>query len=250
MKTKELLEARWKVLTFTLLALLVVAGNIAVYQYTNVLLKSGEAASPMFQDVAQDPLMKNFTAFVWDRWFATNGPFLLMLFAVVLGSGLIADEVKKGTIFFLLSKPVSRERILLTKYAVSAWLLLAVSIINGLAIIIASIVMGQPQNLLHLLIATVLLWLAALFPLGVSLFFSLFSSDTIRPLVFSLFLTVVLVVLPVVLPNGWDWSLGSYWSNQHVYLVGGFPLKEYLVCLLTALVPLVAGLVVFRRKTY
>jgi ABC-type transport system involved in multi-copper enzyme maturation permease subunit len=250
MKTKEVLEARWKVLTFTLLAFLTLAGNIALYQYANYLLKSGGASSPMFQEMTQDPIMKNFTAFVWDRWFATNGPFLLMLFAVILGGGLIADEVKKGTIFFLLSKPVSRERILLTKYAVSAWLLLAVCIINSLAIVIASIAVGRPQDLLHLLIATGLLWLAALFPLGLSLFFSLFSSDTYRPVVFSLLLTVALVLLPVILPNGLDWSLGHYWSNQHAYLAGGFPLKEYLVCLLTALVPLIAALVLFRRKAY
>ena len=250
MKTKELLEARWKVLTFTLLALLVSVGNIAIYQYGKYQLERGGASSPMFQDMAQDPLMKNFTAFVWDRWFATNGPFILALFAVILGSGLIAGEVRKGTIFFLLSKPVSRERILLTKYTVSAGLLLAVSVMNSLAIVIASIAVGQPQDLLHLLIATGLLWLAALFPLGLSLFFSLFSSDNFRPVVFSLLLTVALVLLPIILPNGLDWSLGRYWSNQNTYLAGGFPLKEYLVCLLIALVPLLAALVVFRRKAY
>ncbi len=250
MKTKEVLEARWKALTFIVLALLTVVSNMALYQYASYLLKSGATALPMFQEMAQDPIMKNFTAFVWDRWFATNGPFLLMLFAVILGSGLIADEVKRGTIFFLLSKPISRERILLTKYGVSAGLLLAVSIINSLAIIIVSIAVGQPQNLQHLLIATGLLWLAALFPLGLSLFFSLFSSDTFRPLVFSLLLTIAFVLLPVILPDGLNWSLGSYWSNQHAYLAGGFPLKEYLVCILTALVPLVAALIVFRRKAY
>jgi ABC-2 type transport system permease protein len=45
-------------------------------------------------------------------------------------------------------------------------------------------------------------------------------------------------------------QIGAYWRNQHAYLAGGFPLKEYLVCLLTALVPLVAALVVFRRQAY
>jgi ABC-type transport system involved in multi-copper enzyme maturation permease subunit len=250
MKAKELLEARWKLLTFTLLAFLASGGNIGIYRYVEYLLESGGASSPMLQDMTQEPLMKNFPAFVWDRWFATNGPFLLMLFAVILGGGLIAGEVRKGTIFFLLSKPVSRERILLTKYTVSAGLLLAVGVMSSLAIVIASIAVGQPLDLLHLLIATGLLWLAALFPLGLSLFFSLFSSDTFRPVVFSLLLTVALVLLPVILPNGVDWSLGHYWNNQHTYLAGGFPLKEYLVCLLTALVPLIAALVVFRRKAY
>jgi ABC-type transport system involved in multi-copper enzyme maturation permease subunit len=250
MKTKELLEARWKVITFTLLAFLASAGNIALYPLSNNLREQGGTSSPMLQEMMQDPLMKNFTAFVWDRWFATNGPLILALFAVILGSGLVASEVSTGTIFFLLSKPVSRERILLTKYAVSAGLLLAVSVIISLVIAVAGIAVGHPQDPLRLLIATGLLWLAALFPLGIALFFSIVSPDNLRSVVFSLLLTVALVLLPSMLPNGLDWSLGHYWMNQHTYLAGGFPLKEYLVCLLTALVPLLAALVVFRRKAY
>jgi ABC-type transport system involved in multi-copper enzyme maturation permease subunit len=233
-----------------LLALLTSAGNIVIYQYANHLLESGGASSPMFQDITQDPLMKNFTAFVWDRWFATNGPLILALFAVALGSELIAREVSKGTIFFLLSKPVSRERILLTKYAVSMGLLLAVSIIISLVIAIAGIAVGHPQDLLHLLIATGLLWLATLFPLGLSLFFSIVSPDPLRSVVFSTLMLGALVMLPILLPDGLNWSLGYYWSNQSTYLASGFPLKEYLVCLFTALVPLLAALAVFRRKAY
>lgn len=250
MKTKELLEARPKIIIFTLLAFLVLAGNIAVYQLSESLREHGGASSPLLQEIMQDPLMKNFTAFVWDHWFATNGPFILALFAVFLGSGLIASEVSKGTIFFLLSKPISRDHILLTKYAVSAWLLLGVSILASLVLAIAGIAEGQPQNLLHLLIATGQLWLAVLFPLGLSLFFSIISPDSLRPVILSLLITLPLVFLPTVLPDGLDGSLGHYWSDQSVYLVGGFPLKEYLICLLTALVPLFAALVVFRRKAY
>jgi hypothetical protein len=68
--------------------------------------------------------------------------------------------------------------------------------------------------------------------------------------VYSLFIAVAFVLLPVMLPDGLNWSLWNYWSNQSAYLAGGFPLKEFLVCLLTALVPLLAALFVFRRKAY
>ena len=250
MKTKEVLEARWKVITFTLLALLASIGNIYIYQFSSDLPAHSGAASPTPEGFAQDPLALGFNAFVWDRWFATNGLLILALFAVILGSGLVANEVNKGTIFFLLSKPVSRERILLTKYAVGAGLLLALSVISGLAIVIASIIVGHPQDLLNLLIATGLLWLTACFPLGLSLFFSIVSPDYIRAMIFSLLALAVIVLLPMILPNGLDWSLWHYWSNRSVYLAGGFPLKEYLVCLLTALVPLLAALAMFRRKAY
>jgi hypothetical protein len=89
-----------------------------------------------------------------------------------------------------------------------------------------------------------------LFPLGLALFFSVTSPDSLRSVVFSLLITTALVLLPTVLPNGLDWSLWHYWSSLDAYLTGSFPLKEYLVCLVTALVPLLAALIVFRRKAY
>jgi ABC-2 type transport system permease protein len=245
MKTKELLEARWKVILFALLALLVAGGDVAAYRFMPV---SGGDLPPAIQRMLQEDLT-NFSAFAWWQWFAVNGPATLLLLAVILGCGLIAGEVSKGTIFFLLSKPVSRERVLLTKYGVSAGILFAVALLASIAVEGASIALGHPQEVLRLLIATVLLWLGALFPLGLALLFSIISPDSIRPLVFALLITVALS-LPAAFPNGADWSLIRYWSSQGAYLNGGFPLKEFLVCLVAAALPLLGALIVFRRKAY
>jgi ABC-2 type transport system permease protein len=245
MKTKEMLEARWKVIIFTGLSLLVAGGNVAAYRFAP---SPPGNVPPALQKLLQERLM-NFTVFAWGQWFQVNGPATLLLLAVILGCGLIAGEVSKGTIFFLLSKPVSRERILLTKYGVSTGLLFAVALVASIAVESASIALGHPQDILHLLIATVLLWLGALFPLGLSLFFSIVSPDSVRPLVFALLIPVVLS-LPAAFPHGQDWSLIRYWSSLNAYLGGGFPLTEYLVCLVAAALPLLAALVVFRKKVY
>jgi ABC-type transport system involved in multi-copper enzyme maturation permease subunit len=248
LKTKELLEARWKMITFAVLALLVSARNVAFYPLHQSSV-DGRVAFPL-QSLMQEPLTTPFNAFVWESWFVTNGSFLLCIFAALLGGGLITSEVSKGTLYFLLSKPVSRERIQLTKYGVSAVLLLAVSVMSSIALAVMGIVMGHPQDVLRLLVATGLLWLAALFPLGLSLFFSVMSPDSLRPVVFSLLITVAVALLPSFLPHGLDWSLRHYWSSLDAYLVGSFPLKEYLVCLVAAVVPLLTALVVFHRKAY
>ncbi|GHO97642.1 hypothetical protein KSF_076900 [Reticulibacter mediterranei] len=250
MKTKEVLEARWKVSIFALLAFLVASVNSAFYQIDGDTIPLRNDVPPPLQNLIPEHLASTFNAFAWLQWFATNGPFLLALLATLLGGGLIANEVSKGTIFFLLSKPVSRERILLTKYGVSAALLLVVSVIGGIGLAIAGTALRQPQNVLHLLIATILLWLAALFPLGLALFFSVVLSDGFRAMTFSLLVTLAFALFPVILPNGWNWSLWHYWGNLNAYLNGGFPLKEYLVCLVTAAIPLLAALIAFRRKAY
>jgi ABC-2 type transport system permease protein len=251
MKTKELLEARWKLISFVLLALLVAGVNVASYQFVKGPMpgvSTGGSVPPSIQNLLQERLA-SFNAFAWGGWFQLNGPFILALGAAILGCGLIAGEVSKGTIFFLLSKPVSRERILLTKYGVSMGILFAVTLTASITIEGVGIALGHPQEVLRLLVATVLLWLGALFPLGLSLFFSVVFPDIVRPLAFALVITVVLS-LSAIFPNGQDWSLLRYWSSSDAYLGGGFPLKESLVCLVAAALPLLGALVVFRRKAY
>jgi ABC-2 type transport system permease protein len=248
MKTKELLEARWKAITFAVLAILICATNIVVYQVSQSAVSKQVPSS--VQTLLQDHPITSFDSSVWGGWFQTNGPFILGLFAILLGSGLIASEVSKGTLFFLLSKPVSRERIMLTKYGVSAGLLLVVSVLSGIVVAVTCAVLGHPQNVLSLLIATILLWLATLFPLGVALCFSLISPDTLRATVFAALVVIVLTLLPLSLSGGLSWSLGHFWSNQQAYITGGFPLLEYLICLVTAAIPLLIALVVFRRRAY
>lgn len=251
MKTKELLEARWKLISFALLALLVAGLNVGSYQFVKDLMpgvSTGGSVPPSIQNLVQERLA-SFNAFAWGGWFQLNALFILGLGAAILGCGLIAGEVSKGTIFFLLSKPVSRERILLTKYGVSMGILFAVTLTASITIEGVSIALGHPQDVLRLLVATVLLWLGALFPLGLSLLFSVVFPDIVRPLAFALVITVVLS-LPAVFPNGQDWSLVHYWSSSDAYLNGGFPLKEFIVCLVAAALPLLGALVVFRRKTY
>jgi ABC-type transport system involved in multi-copper enzyme maturation permease subunit len=236
MKTKEVLEARWKVGIFALITILVTSANSAFYQVVGNIADRYGTVPPMFQNLIPEHLANTFTTFVWLQWFAVNGPFLLAFLAALLGGGLIANEVSRGTIFFLLSKPISRERILLTKYGVSLGLLLAVSLIGSLVLAIMGIILGQSLDLLRLLLATLLLWLATLLPLGLALFFSVILSDSFRAMACSLLITFAFVLLPASLPNGWNWSLWRYWGNMAAYLNGSFPLKEYLVCLIAAMI--------------
>ncbi len=48
---------------------------------------------------------------------------LLLLLAAVLGSSLVASDIRRGTIFGILARPVSRTRLLLTSWAASAMFL-------------------------------------------------------------------------------------------------------------------------------
>ncbi len=255
MVVKELVEARWKAIiggAVAVIAAAALAGTYSVIKNSLVSsLATGNAAQRIpsqFQGQIQQ-LLGSYDAYVWSQWFSKTGPELLAILAAVLGASLIAGEVNKGTIFFLLSKPVSRDRVLLTKYLVSALILLWATLLGGVAFLVVAAIVGHPQNVGGVLISSVLLWLGMLFVLGLSLLFSVLFKDVLRPLVGSLLVTV-LVSVPGIIPNANTWNLTFYWSNFAAYQGTVFPLKALLICLVAAIVPVVLAIPLFRKQAY
>ncbi|HEX6777141.1 MAG TPA: ABC transporter permease subunit [Ktedonobacterales bacterium] len=251
MAVKEFMEARWKAIIGSVVTVVVAAALAGTYDLIKNLLVTGNATKQIpsqLQGQIQQ-LMGSYDAYAWSQWFSKNGPEVLAILAALLGASLIASEVNKGTIFFLLSKPVSRDRVLLTKYAVSALILLGVMLLGGLALLAAAAIVGHAQNVGGVLISTVLLWLGMLFVLGLSMLFSVLFKDVLRPLVLALIIPVVLSI-PGLIPNVNDWNLTFYWSNFAAYQGTVFPLKELIICLVAAIVPVIIAIPLFRKQAY
>ncbi len=250
MAVKELIEARWKAIICGVIAVVLVEVSAATFGlFKSALSTSNTQQMPQFLQQQLQQMTSTYDVYVWGNWFAKNGPEIMVIMAIVLGAGLIAGEVNKGTIFFLLGKPVSRERVLLIKYAVSALILLAISLICGVALVLTAAIAGHPQNIGGVVISTVLLWLGVLFGLGLSLMFSALFKDALWPLICALIITV-LTIIPSFIPDWGAWNLISYWSNQAVYLGQGFPAKEFAICFVAAVIPLILALALFHRRAY
>src|ERR1051326_9210864 len=136
MAVKELIEARWKAIIGIVVCLVIAAALAGSYDLLKNLLTDStlQQIPSSLQDQVQQ-LLGKYDVYVWGQWYSKNGTQVLAILAAVLGCGLIGAEANKGTIFFLLSKPVSRMRALLVKYAISAALLLVMSVAGGLGIL-------------------------------------------------------------------------------------------------------------------
>ncbi|MCA1715496.1 MAG: ABC transporter permease subunit [Actinobacteria bacterium] len=117
---------------------------------------------------------------MWHGWFGTGlGNPLLFFLAVLLGAGLISGEASRGSIFLLLSRPISRKRVLLTKYVVSASALFVVTVLFGVALLVFAALLGHPPSVAGVIISTVLMWLGLLFVLGTALVLSVVLDNTL-----------------------------------------------------------------------
>jgi ABC-type transport system involved in multi-copper enzyme maturation permease subunit len=250
MAVKELIEARWKAIIGVVVCVVLAAGTAGSYDLIKRLL-TGTTLQQVPQSLQGQvqQLLGSYDVYVWGQWYEKNGAEVLALLAAVLGASLIGGEVNKGTIFFLLSKPVSRVRVLLVKYAVSAALLLAMIVLSSATLLVTAAIVGRPQNLGGLAISTLLLWLGTLFVLGLALLFSVLYKDVLRPLLFALIITIV-TVIPGFIPGWSDWSLTNYWSSQAAYLGQEFPTKALIICLVAAILPVLLAVPLFRKQAY
>ncbi len=253
MVIKEIIEARWKAIIGGALAIVAAATLASTYDLLKNALPNpnGAKQTPAQTQALIQQILGNYDFFAWSQWFSKNGPELLAILAAVLGATLISSEVSKGTIYFLLSKPVSRVRVLLTKYLVSAAILLVVTLLGSVALLVAAAIVGHPQSVGGVLLSTGLLWLGELFVLGLALLFSTLFKDVLRPLVGALLVTIILSI-PGLIPlrHANDWNLTFYWTNFAAYQGTLFPWKALLICLVAAIVPVALAIPIFRKQAY
>jgi ABC-type transport system involved in multi-copper enzyme maturation permease subunit len=198
------------------------------------------------------------SAALWATFFADAALYFLVGFGgALVGARPIAEEVASGSIFVLLSRPLSRERILLTKYGVGAAALLALCGLGGVLALLTGGLQGLPQPPLGgLALSAVLLWLGALFVLGLTLIYSVLFANALAAGALGFFTTYAIVIAPLfhnqnpALPGGEAWSLATYWSRLDIYAGVANPLQALAIALVAALVPLCIALLLFRRRAY
>ncbi len=279
MVAKEWREARWIFLIAAFLFVAFVAMNLLTYEQVvgNV---TGLPAQEV--DLARQPDKPAFVSYALHEMmygnYALGGKPILAASAVLLGIGLILSEASRGTVYLILSRPMSRTRLLLTKYAVAAALLFAVASIGSIGLIVSAAERGYPLGYLSVwgvALSTVLLWLGSLSVLGLASLSSIILRSLVGAgltTVLALFLVFNLSgILDVLLYNLQDafkihdsqgiptyfpygppdqLNLAAYWTDASLYLGEGLAATNFLVCLIAAAAPLLAALWMFRRKAY
>ena len=185
--------------------------------------------------------------------YGAGGFYVLTPLAALLGAALISRESSSGGIFFILSKPISRARLLLTKYFVCAGVLLAAALLGGLLIGILAAVYGYPVGQLEpasVVLSALLMWTGVLSALSIALLASVVFDDVVKSLVATAVATFLVFVFPVALgipDRSW---LPYYWIGWSLGANEGPLLTNFGICLVAAAVPLVAALWLFNRKAY
>ncbi len=282
MVAKEWRDARWKLAAAMVLTLLLVP-SLAPYEEIvrlaqNVVTELPDGTQiPESQRLSTDPA--EYAVQDMASLYGVGGVAILLPLAALLGVGLVSSEVGSGTILLLLSKPNGRTRALLTKYAVCAVTLLVAAIFGASLLTAGAAARGYPFeqfSLAGVMLSVLLLWLGALFVLGIALL----ASVVFRNLVSSVAATAlvlygVLSAAPQFLLSIFyayqirytdarpgmerpgtvetfiqNSGLVRYWTSEEMFMGEGFAATSFLICLIAAGVPLLVALLLFHRKAY
>ncbi len=159
------------------------------------------------------------------RAYVDNGVAAMVILAGLLGAGLVSSEVGGGTIFALLSRPISRTRLFLTKYIVCAAFLLAATALGTVALFSLARLRDYPLgeiNFAGLALAAALLWLVSLFVLGMALLVSTLLRNALQ----SLIGTAVVIFLIITFPNLIITFADIFLWNDLYYDGGGVRLRS------------------------
>jgi ABC-type transport system involved in multi-copper enzyme maturation permease subunit len=250
MIAKELVEARPKLIAGALVSVATAASSAAAYAWVETW--SWGARYTLVPALAQGELrmLDSFVTTTWAQWFTFAGGLVLGLLAAVLGAGMVSGELEGGTMSFLLSRPMSRGRVLATKYAMGAGALLAFASLGSLSILVVARAMEDILNLAGLLVSTALLWLGALHVLGLALLLSVVLDDAQRSMGAAALVVVLYFAVPQIVPGSSAWVPPAYWSDIDAFLRGAFPLDKFLVCAVAALAPLAVAFAAFEHREY
>jgi hypothetical protein len=145
-------------------------GTVVVYQrvVTEILPLATTLAldGPIGQQVAENSeLARTYRGFVWSQWFRQNMRQIWTLFAVLIGTGVLAQSAGRGALFTL-SLPVSRSQLVMTRAGTGLAELAALALMPSLVFPLLSPLVGQPYA-----IGDALVHAACMFVAG-SVFFS------------------------------------------------------------------------------
>lgn len=156
---KELVENRIKFW----IALVILSGMaIAIpllFDFTRELERMD--LSPLVNPEGLSFILSNYHNYAWSQWTAKNLTQFASLAAIVLGMGALAGETAYGTAPFLLSKPLTRRQVYMTKTGAGIFLLGLIIYISTLVLIAMSVMLGYELHVGPLFTSTVVVFVGA-----------------------------------------------------------------------------------------
>ncbi|NLX90141.1 MAG: ABC transporter permease subunit [Firmicutes bacterium] len=247
---KELRETRWKLVLGTA----VLAATAIFLPLSFNFLKDLISAIPpeqleRFGGMMPANIFNDYSLYLWSQWNAKNLAQIGTILAVLVGMNLIAGEISGQTAGFLLTRPISRRSVFLTKALTGMLILISMVWFSTIVMVITAHFTPYTVDAGRLLLTTVITTLGLLVLFSLTLLFSTLIDEPVKAAGATLLVILLLVFC------GWIEPLRFlnifYHMNGAQYFIGGtFPVVSTAIMCAAAVVLLAAGLRLFEKKEF
>ncbi|MEE8363183.1 MAG: ABC transporter permease subunit [Dehalococcoidia bacterium] len=181
-------------------------------------------------------------------------PVFMGVYAVIVGGGLVAKEAERGTLDILLSHPIRRSDLLLTKAVTQILVFAVLAGVSALAIVVFGLLLDEPVAATRVVAAHGMAFGLVVAIFGYSVFFSAAFLKSGRAMGAAGILTLVFYVLNVLGPSlgSLDWmvklSLFNYFEGLRLLSGGAVNIAGVVIYAVIAVVSLGVSALTFERR--
>jgi ABC-2 type transport system permease protein len=253
---KDLQENRWKFTIFLLI--LMVTEIVVIYFYPAFKemqpdLNSKMIGMPKFlKELAQKQLIiiTGYPAYLGSQWFEKNLKQFSVIFALLFAMSCIAKETENKTLGLLLSKPISRTRIILEKFITISGGIFFITLLSSLIIYPLSLLWGRDLTELtitRLILGNIVIFSLAFVIFSYTFFFSVLFNDQVKAAVGGIVVTLVFWLLTLFRLTK-NYSIFSHCNSLPLFLEEKMAWNETSLLFLVGIFFLVLSIYTFNRK--
>ena len=232
---KELREGRWK---FAVAAVVLVAVGVSVPLVYNLL---GDVLGELLEDTSVPDILKQLLppdllqmdVYLWSNWHGKNLYQILVIVAIIFGSGAVAGEFGRGTAPYLFSRPIRRRSVVLVKLGTDLLWMFAAALLGTVALDVTSRVAHGYAVSWTFYAGLVPVMAGAAFVYSLALYASTRMDDPVKAGVVAAVAAAVCSI-PTFVPAWRDYSVYVQMTGRTLVLEGAFPWLPFLVILALA----------------
>ena len=254
--TKTLYQKRWMILAWTLGVTAMGAFTLAFFPS----LKDSNLGST-FKDlppalanlVGDNASFTTASGYISEQLFGLRMPVMTIILAIILYTNLTATDEDRGTLAEQLTLPISRTRVLFEKFLAGATILAIAHIGLLIGLLVTLGMIHESVSVIKLVEATFACWLISMvfggitFGIGAGTGFKGLTVGIPSYLTFQTYLLTTLAISVEVLQKFEKLSPFYFYSHPKI-MTSGLQLGNVIVLALIAIVPVLIGWAIFRRR--
>ncbi len=248
---KEVRDARWKLLVGLIISAATGISLPLLFGYLSGLVE--QTPMPGWLRSAAELQVARYPFYLWANWYGKNMAQYALVLAAILGASTLAGERAQGSAEFVLTRPLSRRTIFLTKVGAGAAVLVTVIVPSSLITLVATGLAGRPVSPAWFLAGLPAFLAGSLALHALALFFSARMGDALKAGVAAVVAGLALGI-PAYFPDGARFSLFYHMASGVAFFRAEVPVGgawgSVLVLGAAALALYWAALVRFQRADF